>query len=123
MENTILQDVKKSIGINPDVEDLTFDDTIVIHINSAIAELAELGLGHVGDFTLENKSEVWSDYLTSDYQYLLPLVKPYICAYVRLAFDPPQSGSLATALKEQQDRLEFRIQIAIEVNEGGKEHV
>ncbi len=123
MENAILQDVKKSIGINPDVEDLTFDDTIVIHINSAIAELAELGLGHVGDFALESKSETWSDYLASDYQYLLPLVKPYICTYVRLAFDPPQSGSLATALKEQQDRLEFRIQIAIEVNEGGKEHV
>ena len=123
MNNKILQDVKKSIGINPDVEDLTFDDTIVVCINAGIAELAELGLGNVGDFIVQNKDEQWSDYLGDNYAYLLPMVKSYICTYARLMFDPPQSGSLADALKEQKDRLEFRIQIAIEVNEGGQTHV
>lgn len=123
METMILQDVKKSIGINPDVEDSTFDDTIVICINSAIDELAELGLGHIGDFSIVSKSETWDDYLSEEYKYLLSTVKQYIITSTKLAFDPPQGGSYMESLKEQKARLEFRIQIAIEVNEGGNEHV
>lgn len=117
MENTILQDVKISIGINPDVEDPAFDTSIVMCINSAIAELAELGVGKQGDFALETNAESWDDYL-ADYGYLKSLVKAYINVYVKLMFDSAaQSGSMNSAMQEEMNRLGFRIQTAIEQHE------
>lgn len=117
METIILQDVKNSIGINPDVEDPVFDSSIVMHINSAIAELAELGVREQGEFTVEDRNENWSDYLGDDLKYLTALVKEYICVYVRLYFDTPSSGTLNNALEEQKNRLEFRIMTTIERHE------
>ena len=116
METTILQDVKNSIGINPDVEDPVFDASIVMHINSAIAELAELGVREQGKFTVENRGEAWSEYLGDDLKYLTSLVKEYICTYVKLYFDN-NSGTMNSALEEQKNRLEFRIMTTIERHE------
>lgn len=117
MEEKILQDVKKSIGINPDTEDDTFDNSIVISINSAIAELAELGVGEQGDFAVEQKDETWGDYLGEKYAYLLSLVKQYICIYAQYVFDTPQGGAKKAAMEEIQKRLEFRIVTTIEQHE------
>ncbi len=117
MEEKILQDVKKSIGINPDTEDSTFDDSIVISINSAIAELAELGVGEQGEFAITRKDETWSEYLGEKYAYLLSFVKQYICIYTQFIFDTPQSGAKKAAMEETQKRLEFRIVTTIEQHE------
>ncbi len=117
MEEKILQDVKKSIGVNPDTEDNTFDDSIVISINAAIAELAEYGVGEQGDFAITRKDETWGEYLGEKYAYLLSLVKLYVCTYVKYTFDTPQSGALKAAMEETQKRLEFRIVTSIEQHE------
>lgn len=117
MDKQILQDVKKSIGINPDVKDETFDASIVMCINSAIAELAELGIGEQGEFSLESREETWGEYLGAQYAYTLSLVKAYVNCYVKLMFDPPQSGALKAALEEEHNRLTFRIVTTIEQHE------
>ena len=72
----------------------TFDNSIVISINSAIAELAELGVGEQGDFAVVRKDETWGDYLGEKYAYLLSFVKQYVCTYTKFIFDTPQSGAL-----------------------------
>ena len=117
MKNKILQDVKRSIGINPDTQDDTFDNSIVISINSAIAELAELGVGEQGDFAVERKDETWEEYLGEKYAYLLSLVKQFVCIYTQFIFDTPQSGAKKAAMEETQKRLEFRIVTTIEQHE------
>lgn len=117
MKKQILQDVKKSIGINPDSHDETFDASIIMCINSAIAELAELGIGTQGGFEVDEGTETWEDYLGETYAYLLSLSKSYVNTYVKLMFDTPQSGALKAALEEDFKRLEFRILTAIEQHE------
>lgn len=116
MDKAILQDVKTSIGINPDMEDETFDSSLIMCINADIAELAELGIKEVGDFSIESKNETWADYLGEEYAYLLSLVKAHVNTATKLMFDAPQSGSLANALEEQKNRLDFRIIAAIETH-------
>lgn len=116
MENVILYDVKTSIGINPDEEDETFDNSILMCINSAIAELAELGVGEQGAFTANSKS-MWEEYLGENQLYLLSLVKAHVCTYAKLMFDAPTTGPLNSALDEERKRLEFRIQTTIEQHE------
>lgn len=116
MEHTILYDVKSSIGINPDVNDDTFDNSLLMCINSGIAELAELGVGEQGAFEA-TKESMWADYLTEKQSYLMSLVKQHINLYVKLMFDAPTTGPLNSALDEQRKRLEFRIQTTIEQHE------
>ena len=113
MDNVILQDVKKYLGINPDPEDDTFDTSIVMFINSAIDDLARIGLGDLGKFRVETKTETWSDYLGSNYSDLVSTVKPYVSIYVKMHFDTNQ-GTLQNALESEIARLEFTIQTYIE---------
>lgn len=117
MQNTILYDVKTSIGINPDADDdETFDNSILMCINSAIAELAELGVGEQGLFEA-SKTSTWSEYLGEKQSYLLSLIRSYVNVYTKNMFDPPETGPLDAAQNEHRKRLEFRIQTTIEQHE------
>lgn len=124
LNKPILADGKLAIGLNPDEPDEFFDQLIIDEINNAIGRLAQLGLLKVGDFIVSYDTEVWSDYLGTDNAYLLPFVKSYIQKKVKLNVDPPQSGTLCSALEQELDKLEFNIQTAIEMHDiemkGGK---
>lgn len=115
-EELILKDVKQYIGLNPDVSDETMDTSITMFINSAIDDLARIGVGQYGAFALESRTETWNDYLGETYISLLSSIKPYVSIYTKLHFDTPQ-GSLLTALEEQLHKLEFTIQTAIELED------
>lgn len=113
MQNTILQDVKKYLGVPDDLVDDPFVDPVVMFINSAIDDLARIGLREIGEFRLEDKTETWEDYLGDRYSNLISTVKSYISIYVKLHWDSSQS-SLQSALEQQLDKLEFTIQTTIE---------
>lgn len=115
-EASILKDVKQYIGLNPDVTDDTMDTSITMFINSAIDDLARIGVGHYGWFALESREETWNDYLGETYISLLSSIKSYVSIYAKLHFDTPQGG-LLTALEEQLRKLEFTIQTAIELED------
>ena len=115
-ENSILADVRGSLGLNPDEVDLDFDLQIKSAINTSIAELAQLGLRELGEFNIEDGSETWTDLLGEDYQYVYAFAKNYIEINTRLLFDPPQSGSLKSALDEQLKKAEFNVMTAIELH-------
>lgn len=112
----ILRDVKEYIGLNPEVEDMTMDTSITMFINSAIDDLARIGVGSYGWFSVAERNETWNDYLGETYISLLSSIKPYISIYTRLHFDNVQ-GSLEGALSEQLRKLEFTIQTAIELQD------
>lgn len=103
----ILTSIKKMLGI---AEEYThFDADIIIHINSVLAILEQLGVGNDG-FSITGSSENWNDFLRDNKK--LEMVKLYVFLKVRLLFDPPQNSSLIEAVNRQISELEWRINVA-----------
>lgn len=101
MLTSILNSVKKVLGILAD--DDSFDEDILMHINSAFVTLTQLGIGPELGFTIEDDSITWDAFIGTDKR--LSSVKSYIYLRVKLLFDPPQTSYLIDALNQQ--RLEF----------------
>lgn len=114
--NSILSDVKGNLDLNPDEVDPDFDSKIISKINRAIARLAQLGLGELGSFMVNDGSETWNDLLGEEYQYVYAFARNYIEVSTKLAFDPPQSGALKATLDEEYKTAEFDVMTAIELH-------
>lgn len=119
--NSILSDVKGNLDLNPDEVDPDFDSKIISKINRAIARLAQLGLGKLGSFMINDGSETWNDLLGEEYQYVYAFARNYVEVSTKLAFDPPQSGALKAALDEEYKTAEFNVMTAIELHNIEKE--
>lgn len=109
MDDSILTSIKKLIG--PSVEDTSFDTDILMHINSTIDILRQLGIEVDPSFYVESDT-TWGDYLPS--QDCLQLVKSYIYMKVRKWFDPPQNGTTMEALNSSIAELEWRINVTVD---------
>jgi hypothetical protein len=107
---SILTSVKKLIGIEESYEH--FDQDIIIYINSAFANLNQLGVGPTEGFNVESKTETWSDFIGERKD--LESIKSYVYLKVRLIFDPPQMGYLVDAIKDQIKEIEWRLNVQVE---------
>jgi hypothetical protein len=108
MEPSILNSVKKVLGIA--AEYLAFDQDIMMHINTALATLTQLGVGPATGFTVDDVSDDWSDFVDpTDHQY--NAVKSYVFLRVRMLFDPPQTSYLINAQNDQIKELEWRLNV------------
>ena len=107
-QNSILDSVKKDLGISP--EDTAFDPDVTRCINSALSILNQLGVGPDEGFFISDNTTTWTDFLGDNKK--LELVKTYISMKTKQFFDPPQTGPLATALDNSLKELEWRITIA-----------
>ena len=105
MTESILQTAKKLItGLTP--EDTTFNDDIIIHTNTALNILSQLGAGDPS-FQITGADETWSDFTTDAY---LNLCKSYVALKVRLLFDiSTLTGPIISAYEKQLSELEWRI--------------
>ena len=104
--NSILNDIKKLLGLDPEYK--VFDTDVIIHINSAFWRLRQLGVG-VDNFTISGASETWDNYLGEDMS-KMEVVKTFIYLYVRLLFDPPtNNASLFNAYQQQLEKYESLI--------------
>ena len=110
MDSSILTSIKKLLGIAE--EDTSFDQDIIMHINTVFAILAQLGVGPVNGFSIEDDGAIWSDYLGNSTN--LELVKSYIYMKVRSMFDPPTSSILADAMNKNISELEWRINVTVD---------
>ena len=110
MDSSILTSIKKLLGVAE--EDTSFDQDIIIHINTVFAILAQLGVGPANGFSIEDDSAIWSDYLGNATN--LELVKSYIYMKVRSMFDPPTSSILADAMNKNISELEWRINTTVD---------
>jgi len=112
LSESILTSIKKMLGIE---EDYThFDPDIIMHINSVFMTLFQLGIGPKG-FNIVDDEATWSDYTTN--VDILQAIKPYIYAKVRLAFDPPSSGTLVELMKQQVAEMEWRLNVMVDPTE------
>lgn len=109
MDSSILTTIKKLLGITE--EDTSFDTDIIVHINTVLAILYQLGVGDAG-FMIEDDSAVWGDYLKTATN--LELVKSYIFMKVRQMFDAPTGGAIADSLNKNIAELEWRINCMVD---------
>ena len=112
MNNSILDDIKKLLGIP--LDDPSFDQDIIIHINSVFMILQQLGIGPEEGYSISSKDNVWSEFIDKPHKY--EMVKSYIYLKVRLMFDPPQIGSLIDSTKQLIAELEWRLNHIYEID-------
>lgn len=115
MEDSILISIKKLLGITKD--DTDFDTDIIIHINSVLAVLSQLGVGPIDGYSISDQTQKWSDFLNDDK--LLNNVKTYVYLRVRLLFDPPSSSAVLEAFNRTINEFEWRINISTEEKREG----
>ena len=106
--DSILDSIKKLLGIQP--EYTSFDEDIIIAINTSFATLNQLGVGPEGGYMIEDNTQTWNDYITTTN---LNMVKTYVHLKSRLLFDPPTGGVL-DAIKNQLAELEFRLYVEVD---------
>lgn len=105
VRESILNSIKKMLGIYQDVT--SFDDELILHINSVIASLSQMGIGPSNsEYRITNSSNVWTELLSDDKR--LESVKTYIYMKVRLIFDTPPQSSLIDAYERQIKEFEWR---------------
>ena len=107
MANSIFNSVKKVVGLLGD--DGSFDEDILLHINSVISTLRQLGLSIPADFYVLDDVQTWRDLLGEFRD--LDLVKSYMAMKVRLMFDPPSSSFGLASMTEMVKELEWRINV------------
>ena len=110
MTDRILESVKKVLGIAP--EYLTFDQDIVMHINSAFSVLHQLGVGPDEPFMIEDETATWTEFLGTERG--VNSVKSYVYLRVRLLFDPPATSFALGAMEKQIEELGWRISTYME---------
>lgn len=110
MDDSILDSIKKILGMPPAYD--AFDTDLVIHINSVFGILAQLGVGPAGGFSISDNTTLWKSYLGDSKD--LEMVKSYIALKVRLVFDPPTTGAVMDAMKEQIRELEWRLNVQVD---------
>lgn len=108
--SSILTGTKLSLGITEDNTD--FDEILIVHINTVLNILTQLGVGPSDGFLISDASTQWEDLLEKSK--LLDLTKTYMSMKVRMMFDPPTSSSVAEAYNHMISELEYRINIIVD---------
>ena len=108
--NSILTSVKKAIGGLYECDE-DFDSDIIMFINSELAELNQLGVGPEEGFAIEDKTALWTDFITDK---RLNFVQQYVTLKVKMIFDPPQNSFVMDALNRKCEELKWRINIIAE---------
>ena len=107
---SILTSIKSLLGIDESYEH--FDSQIIMHINTAIMELTQIGIGPPDGFRIEDASTTWDEFIGEN-DLRFEGVKTYIMLSVQLVFDPPPASVIASAEKTLQ-RLAWRLSVAAE---------
>ena len=119
-DESILTSVKKVLGIPEYYEH--FDQDILLHLNSVMSILHQLGVGPENGFVVEDDSATWSDLFDGDIDTnKMSYVKSYVCLRVRLLFDPPASSGAIDAMERQMRELEWRITVTRDPRDDSEE--
>lgn len=117
MNESILTSIKKALGIQEEYEQ--FDPDIVMHINTALSILTDLGVGPSEGFFITDKTASWSDFVPNSKR--IESIKSYVVLKVRLLFDPPTSSAVLDSMNRLISELEWRINVIVDPGEQGEE--
>lgn len=108
MSESILRSVAKNIGL-PEEYDV-FDPDLILHINTVLSDLNQLGIGPEEGFEITDDVTTWDDLLQGEMR--LNNVKTYTYLRVKLVFDSGSlTGAVITSMEKMVDRLEYRINL------------
>lgn len=105
MNNNILASVKRICNI-ADPDD-SFNNELIIYINTVLMELMQELHGMNNAFRLIDGTETWEQLLGEDTDY--EGVKELVGLKVRMMFDTPTSNSVMQAIQDQIKNLEWRL--------------
>lgn len=111
MGDSILETIRKMIGGEENGD--AFDLDLIVHINTVLEVLRQLGVGPEEGFFISGPSETWADFLGSDYDKFRACIT-YMVLRVRLLFDPPNSSYAIESFKKIQDELEWRLTVDVD---------
>lgn len=106
MDESILNTTKKLLGLEPDLT--CFDQDILVHINSVLSALTQIGVGPEEGFVIDDNTATYKDYLGEDEKRYQD-IKAYIYYKVRLGFDPPANATLLNNIENLLNEIEWRI--------------
>ena len=104
---SILATIKKMLGITADCTH--FDSEIIVHINTVMLTLSQIGVGEDIPISITGETETWST-VFGDMRNI-EAVKTYIYIKVRLLFDPPASSYVLESLNRTASELEWRLNV------------
>lgn len=106
MHNSILADVKKICQV-PEWDD-GFDTELIIHINTALMTLGQLGIGPPGGLVITNGEDTWASLVEGDDE--IEGVKTYVGLKVKMIFDSSNMTSyVLESYKNITSELEYRL--------------
>lgn len=111
MERSILNTIKQMIG--PSIDYSEFETDLIVHINTALMTLYQLGVGPRDKaFSITGPTETWDDFIGDGSN--LEGVISYVYLKVRMMFDPPTSGTLQESFRKLIDELEWRLNVEVD---------
>lgn len=114
---SILVTIKKMLGL--DAEQKDFDTEIIMHINSVLMILAQMGVGPSRGIVIEDEFATWEQLIPDGRNF--ELVKTYIYLKVKLIFDPPLSSSVLSSMERMISECEWRLNSRAEYEEETQE--
>ncbi len=118
-QDSILLSIKKLLGISKECTD--FDTDIIIHINTTLMNLDQLGIEISKSFSVKDNKQTWSEIITE--QERIDSIITYVYLKVKLVFDPPLSSAVMEANKQSINELEWRLTVQVDENKLNKEGV
>lgn len=103
---SILNSIKKQLDIPKD--DDSFDENIIMHINSIFVNLYQMGIGPKTVYQIKDETDVWEDFIPKEKPHLA-LVKTYMYLAVKVLFDPPRTSNLLEAMNAKIREYEVRL--------------
>lgn len=107
MNESILNTIKKMIGIEEDYD--AYDVDIIVSINAAFGSLTQIGIGPDTGFTISDATTTWGEYV-SDIN-VLNLLKQYMYLKVKNVFDPAASSAVSASYENVVKELEWRLNL------------
>lgn len=107
MAQSILTSTKKILNIGE--SDTSFDTDVLLHINSVLSVLTQVGIGPAEGYMIEDSTATWDAFIGDDPR--LNLVKTYVYLRVRLLFDPPGTSFVIDSMEKQIAEFEWRLNV------------
>lgn len=117
---SILTSIKLMHGIPAECKD--FDGPLIMHINTVLMSLKQLGVGPSQGFMIKSDMETWENFLgytmipstaalSTEDQIYVEAAKTYVYLKVKMVFDPPTNAALIEAMNNQATELEWRLTV------------
>lgn len=111
--DSILTSIKKLLGIAD--EYTVFDNDIMLHINSVLSILVQMGVGTAG-IKVTSKAQTWVQFIP-EHGADFGAVVSYVYLKVKLLFDPPSSSAILESINNMIKEFEFRLNVMFDVEE------